>query len=135
MTSATASKIVLITGASRGIGAATARLAAANGYDVAVNYLRDKAAADAVVADIESAGRRAVAVQADVANESDVARMFATVDASLGRLTHLVYNTGITGPLSRGKFHNQDRILCSQTDQCDQTNLCIYIIGKIRNKC
>src|SRR6266436_9341079 len=67
-----AAKIVLITGASRGIGAATARLAAAEGYDVAVNYLRDKAGADAVAADIESTGRRAVAVQADVALEGDV---------------------------------------------------------------
>src|SRR5207245_4533927 len=94
-----AARIVLITGASRGIGAATARLAAAEGYDVAVNFLRDKAAADAVVADVERAGRRAVAVQADVALEGDVERLFATVDARLGRLTHLVCNTGITGPL------------------------------------
>src|SRR5258708_30754962 len=98
---AAAAKIVLVAGASRGIGAATVRLAAAAGYDVAVNYLRDKAAADAVVADVEKAGRRAVAVQADVALEGDVERLFATVDAKLGRLTHLVCNTRVTGPLSR----------------------------------
>jgi NAD(P)-dependent dehydrogenase (short-subunit alcohol dehydrogenase family) len=96
-----APKILLVTGASRGIGAATARLAAAQGFDVAVNYARDKAAADAVVADVEAAGRKAVAVQADVADEADVARVFAAVDKSLGRLTHLVCNTGITGPLMR----------------------------------
>src|SRR5712671_2109541 len=79
-----AAKIVLVTGASRGIGAATARLAAAAGYDVAVNYLHDKVAADAVAAEVESVGRRAVAVQADVGLEADVERLFATVDASLG---------------------------------------------------
>lgn len=94
-------KIMLVTGASRGIGAATARLAAAEGCDVAVNYRRDKAAADAVAVDVERAGRRAVAVAADVAVEDDVERLFATVDARLGRLTHLVCNAGITGPLSR----------------------------------
>jgi NAD(P)-dependent dehydrogenase (short-subunit alcohol dehydrogenase family) len=97
----TAAKIVLVTGASRGIGAATARLAAASGFDVAVNYVRDPSAAAAVVADIEKAGRRAVAIQADMARDNDIERLFATVDAKLGRLTHLVCNTGITGPMSR----------------------------------
>jgi NAD(P)-dependent dehydrogenase (short-subunit alcohol dehydrogenase family) len=96
-----APKILLVTGASRGIGAATARLAAAQGFDVAVNYAHDRAAADAVVADVAAAGRKAMAVQADVAYEADVERMFAAIDESLGRLTHLVCNAGITGPLSR----------------------------------
>jgi NAD(P)-dependent dehydrogenase (short-subunit alcohol dehydrogenase family) len=96
-----APKILLVTGASRGIGAASARLAAAQGYDVAVNYAHDKAAAEAVVAEIEAAGRRALAVQADVAVEDDVERMFAAIDKRLGRLTHLVCNSGITGPLMR----------------------------------
>ena len=101
MTASKTSPIVLITGASRGIGAATAKLAATRGFDVAVNYLKDQASADAVVADIKAAGRRAVAVQADMAQEADIVRMFDTVDRELGRLTHLVYNTGITGPISR----------------------------------
>jgi NAD(P)-dependent dehydrogenase (short-subunit alcohol dehydrogenase family) len=97
----TAAPILLITGASRGIGASTARLAARQGYDVAVNYLQDRKAADAVVADIAAAGRRAIAVQADMGQEADIERMFAAVDDKLGRLTHFVYNTGIIGPASR----------------------------------
>jgi NAD(P)-dependent dehydrogenase (short-subunit alcohol dehydrogenase family) len=76
-------------------------LPAADGYDVAVNYVRDKAAADTVVADIEKAGRRAVSIQADVSREQDVERLFATIDEKLGRLTHLVFNSGVTGPMSR----------------------------------
>ena len=95
------SKILLITGAGRGIGAATARLAAARGYDVAVNYLRDEKAANDVVGAVKAAGRRAVAIQGDMAIEADVARTFAVIDKELGRLTHLVYNAGSTGGNSR----------------------------------
>ncbi len=86
---------LLVTGGSRGIGAATARLAGARGYAVCVNYRHDRAAAEAVVADIVSAGGQAIAVQADVADPSAVARMFETIDASLGRVTALVNNAGI----------------------------------------
>ena len=93
--------VLLVTGASRGIGAAIARLAAKRGVDVAVNYLKDRKSADAVVADVKAAGRHAVAVQADMAREDDIVRLFDTVDRELGRLTHLVYNTGIVGPASR----------------------------------
>ena len=95
------SKILLITGAGRGIGAATARLAAARGYDVAVNYLRDEKAANDVVSAVKAAGQRAVAIQGDAAIEAEVARTFATIDKELGRLTHLVYNAGSTGGNSR----------------------------------
>jgi NAD(P)-dependent dehydrogenase (short-subunit alcohol dehydrogenase family) len=89
------SRIALVTGASRGIGAATARLAAARGYAVCVNYLKNQAAADSVVAAIAASGGRAIAVQADVAIEADVQRLFATVDRDLGRLDALVNNAGI----------------------------------------
>jgi NAD(P)-dependent dehydrogenase (short-subunit alcohol dehydrogenase family) len=87
--------VMLITGASRGIGAATARLAGASGYAVCVNYRRDHEAADRVVDGIRSQGGRAIAVQADVASEVDVARLFDTCDRQLGRLTALVNNAGI----------------------------------------
>ncbi len=87
--------VVLVTGGSRGIGAATARLAAERGYDVCVNYLRNRSAAEALVADINQAGRRAIAVQADVAIEADVVRLFETVDRGLGPLRALVNNAGI----------------------------------------
>jgi NAD(P)-dependent dehydrogenase (short-subunit alcohol dehydrogenase family) len=93
--------VLLITGASRGIGAATAKLAATRGFDVAVNYLRDETAADAVAGVVRQAGRRAIAVQGDMGKEADIARMFAVVDKELGRLTHFVYNAGITGTGSR----------------------------------
>jgi NAD(P)-dependent dehydrogenase (short-subunit alcohol dehydrogenase family) len=88
-------KVLIITGGGRGIGAATARLAAERGYAVCVNYRKNQAAAEAVVSSIESAGGKALAVEADVASEDDVVRLFETVDAALGPLTALVNNAGI----------------------------------------
>ena len=88
-------RVTVVTGGSRGIGAATARLAAARGDAVCVNYQRDAAAAAAVVRAIEAAGGTALAVQADVASEPDVVRLFAETDARLGPVTALVNNAGI----------------------------------------
>jgi NAD(P)-dependent dehydrogenase (short-subunit alcohol dehydrogenase family) len=87
--------VAVITGASRGIGRATALLAAERGYDVCVNYVRDRNAAEQVVAAIERLGRRAVAVAADVSREADVVRMFVEVGDRLGRLDALVNNAGV----------------------------------------
>ena len=86
---------MLITGASRGIGAETARLAARSGFDVCVNFKKDEDAAIAVVEAVEEEGQRAIAVQANIAIESEVANLFKTVDRSLGRLTALVNNAAI----------------------------------------
>ncbi len=89
------SPVMLITGASRGIGAALARLAAGRGYAVAINYLSNQSAAQAVADEISAAGGQAMLVQGDVAQESDILRMFAAVDAHWGRLDVLVNNAGI----------------------------------------
>lgn len=88
-------KIALVTGGSRGIGAATALLAARQGWAVAVNYTHNAEAAQDVVRQITGQGGRAIAVQADVADEAQVLRMFGEVDAGLGRLTALVNNAGV----------------------------------------
>ncbi|MGE0445506.1 MAG: SDR family oxidoreductase [Vicinamibacterales bacterium] len=88
-------QVVLITGGARGIGAATARLAASRGCQVIVNFRQAAAAADAVVRDIESAGGTAIALQADVASEPDIVRLFEEVDRRVGRLDALVNNAGI----------------------------------------
>ncbi len=95
------SQVILITGASRGIGAATALLAARAGYSVAVNYTANSLAADEVVRQIRQGGGTAITVQADVAEESQVLAMFEKVDAKLGRLTALVNNAGIVDQTSR----------------------------------
>jgi NAD(P)-dependent dehydrogenase (short-subunit alcohol dehydrogenase family) len=91
------SKVMLVTGASRGIGAAIARQAARAGYRVCVNYLRSADAANALVGDIQRAGGDAVAVQADVAREADVVALFDAVDRRFGTLDVLVNNAGILG--------------------------------------
>ena len=95
------SPVVLITGASRGIGAATALLAARAGYAVAVNYTANSLAADEVVRQIRQDGGSAITVQADVADEAQVIAMFEKVDAKLGRLTALVNNAGVVDQTSR----------------------------------
>jgi NAD(P)-dependent dehydrogenase (short-subunit alcohol dehydrogenase family) len=94
-------KLVLITGGSRGIGAATAISAARKGYAVAVNYAANSLAADEVVREIRAAGGTAISVQADVAHEDEVMAMFEKVDAQLGRLTALVNNAGVVDVTAR----------------------------------
>ena len=104
------SDVILITGASRGIGAATARLAAQRGYDVCINYYNDMVAADGVVAEIESAGQRGFAVQGDVANEADVVRLFASCQRELGVPVGLVNNAGIVALQSRVEDMDAERL-------------------------
>ena len=94
-------QVVVITGAGRGIGAATALAAARAGHAVGVNYLDDAAAAAAVVERIRAGGGRAVAVQADIAEPADVARLFDAVEDALGPVTALVNNAGTTGRITR----------------------------------
>lgn len=93
--------VLLVTGGSRGIGAAIAKLAGAHGFDVGVNYKGDAKAAQAVVAHIEKSGGKAAALQGDMSVEADVERVFKELDAKLGRCSHLVYNSGIVGSASR----------------------------------
>jgi NAD(P)-dependent dehydrogenase (short-subunit alcohol dehydrogenase family) len=94
-------KVLLVTGGSRGIGAATCLLAARQGWAVAVNYTANSLAADEVVRQIRAAGGRAMAIQADVADEAQVLRMFEQVDAKFGRLTGLVNNAGVVDVTAR----------------------------------
>ncbi|WP_186092069.1 SDR family oxidoreductase [Burkholderia gladioli] len=93
--------LILITGGSRGVGAATARLAAAQGYDVAISFVSDEAAARSVAADVEAAGRRALAVRADSADPVQVAGLFEAIDQAFGRLDVLVNNAAIIARQSR----------------------------------
>ncbi|MEQ9126323.1 MAG: SDR family oxidoreductase, partial [Alphaproteobacteria bacterium] len=95
-------KVVLVTGGSRGIGAAACRLLGGDGWSVAVNYVSDAAAAAATAAEVEAAGGEAMTVQADMGDPAAIARMFEAVDAKWGRLDALVNNAGVVGP--RGAF-------------------------------
>ena len=93
-------RVLIVTGAARGIGAACARLGARAGYSVCVNYARSQGAAEQIVQEIRSGGGRAMAFQADVADREQAVAMFRAVDRELGTVTALVNNAGITGPLT-----------------------------------
>ena len=93
--------LILITGGSRGVGAATARLAAAQGYDVAISFVANESAALAVAADVKALGRRALSMRADSANPEQVAQLFAAIDRDFGRIDVLVNNAAIIALQSR----------------------------------
>jgi NAD(P)-dependent dehydrogenase (short-subunit alcohol dehydrogenase family) len=101
MTTISQAPLILITGGSRGVGAATARLAAAQGYDVVISYVSRAADAQAVVADIKAFGRRALAMRADNADPAEVVRLFAAIDDAFGRIDVLVNNAAMLAPQSR----------------------------------
>jgi NAD(P)-dependent dehydrogenase (short-subunit alcohol dehydrogenase family) len=92
------SKVMVVTGAGRGIGASLAKLAAQRDYVVAINYVRNSATADAVVGEITAAGGKAIAVKADVSDKAGAAFLFDQVDRQLGKVDVLVNNAGIVGP-------------------------------------
>ncbi|MBV9557946.1 MAG: SDR family oxidoreductase [Pseudolabrys sp.] len=93
--------VLLIAGGSRGIGAATARMAGARGYDVAVNYNSNSNAATSVVDAVKKAGGKAVALQGDMGREADINRVFDETTQKLGPITHFVHSSGVIGPMSR----------------------------------
>jgi NAD(P)-dependent dehydrogenase (short-subunit alcohol dehydrogenase family) len=104
-------QVLVVTGASRGIGAATARLAASRGYAVCVNFRENEAAARGVVTAIQERGGEAIAVLADVASEAEVMRLFATVDDKLGTVTGLVNNAGMLEKQSKVETMTAERIV------------------------
>jgi NAD(P)-dependent dehydrogenase (short-subunit alcohol dehydrogenase family) len=93
--------VLLIAGGSRGIGASTARLAAARGYDVAINYVKNTTAAAEVADAVKKAGGRAFTVQGDMAKEDDILRVFEQTRQALGPITHFVHSSGVGGKNSR----------------------------------
>lgn len=103
-------KVVLITGSSRGIGAASAKLFAGKGYNVCVNYKHDRASALSVVTEVQAMGVKCIAVQADVAIEAEVERLFNQIDSELGSITSLVNNVGVLQSQMRLQDMNAERI-------------------------
>jgi len=103
-------EVLIITGASRGIGAATARIAGRSGYVVCVNYLKNKAAAKQIVEEINADGGRALAVGADISREEEVVKLFCTVDDKLGKISALVNNAGILETQMRIEDMNAARL-------------------------
>ncbi len=119
-----AAKVLIVTGGGRGIGAATAKLAAAHGYAVCVNFLRNESAAAAVAGAIQAAGGRAITVQANVGEEREVARLFATVDRELGNVSALVNNAGILEQQARIEAIDAARLLRVLSTNVVGTFLC-----------
>ena len=103
-------EVLIITGASRGIGAATARIAGRSGYVVCVNYLKNKAAAKQIVEEIKADGGRALAVGADISREEEVVKLFCAVDDKLGKISALVNNAGILETQMRIEDMNAARL-------------------------
>ncbi|ASU40925.1 NAD(P)-dependent oxidoreductase [Herbaspirillum sp. meg3] len=102
--------LILITGGSRGVGAATARLAAAQGYDVAISFVSNEPAARAVTVEVEAFGRRALSVRADSADPEQVAQLFAAIDREFGRIDVLVNNAAVLGLQSRVEYLDVERV-------------------------
>lgn len=116
-------EVMIVTGGGRGIGAATARLAARRGYAVCVNYRADRDAAEGLVATIEGDGGRAIAVQADIGTESGAVELFRAVDAELGAVSALVNNAGTPGP---GRCRVED-----MTGERVQRLIAVNLVGTI----
>lgn len=113
-----------MTGASRGIGAATALVAADSGFDVCINYLKNGALAESLVSKIQSNGGRAIAVQADVSQEAEVVRLFQTVDQQLGQLFGLVNNAGTLETQMRLEQMTSERFMRVFSSNVMSTLLC-----------
>ncbi|MFA7894068.1 SDR family oxidoreductase [Pseudomonas putida] len=103
--------VILITGASRGIGAATALLAARHGYDLCINYRSNDEAAEAILSQVRTLGAKAIAVRADVSSEAEIIAMFQRIDEHLGPITALVNNAATIAPQSRLEHMTEIRLL------------------------